>query len=236
MSDGCFEDRNGPLWGAGRVKAPQRVAPSTETRRENPWDSIVAGARQKYQALRDLSDRTGAADSIGGLLSYIAILERDSAPSAQTRDDLKLKTLLVRALVELGYVESSTSEAVGRGILDSSNRSMFASDEGREIIEKGMKLLGLKDLSEEEIARVHSPAATNCCTATEVEAARKDKEIRDKLREIRNPERTLEERAQEAAEAIDAQYEFYISFIDDPRDKVIAKVKAIILSCIGGAE
>jgi hypothetical protein len=98
------------------------------------------------------------------------------APSAETRDELKLKTLLVRALVELGYVESSATVAVLGGILDSSNCSMFASSEGREIIEKGMKLLGLKDLSEEEIVRVLSPAATNCCTATEVEAARNTRE------------------------------------------------------------
>jgi hypothetical protein len=140
------------------------------------------------------------------------------APSAETRDDLKLKTLLVRALVELGYVESSTSEAVGRGILDSSNRSMFASAEGREIIEKGMKLLGLKDLSEEEIARVLPPAATNCCTATEVEAAR-------------NPKRTLEERAQEAAEEIESAYRKNQMILPGEPE-----IKAIILSRIGGAE
>jgi hypothetical protein len=67
------------------------------------------------------------------------------------------------------------------------------------------------------------PAATNCCTATEVEAAR-------------NPEKSLEERAQEAAE------EIYAKVIDDSYEdsgyqaNSVAKVKAIILSRIGGAE
>jgi hypothetical protein len=70
------------------------------------------------------------------------------------------------------------------------------------------------------------PAATNCCTATEVEAAR-------------NPKRTLEERAQEAAEEIVAHIKVtdFSTFDDyDYATEETDSVKAIILSRIGGAE
>jgi hypothetical protein len=68
------------------------------------------------------------------------------------------------------------------------------------------------------------PAATNCCAATEVEAARK-------------PKRTLEERAQEAAEEIAGEIsDLGPASCAMSEQEHSAWVKAIILSRIGGAD
>ena len=50
-----------------------------------------------------------------------------------------LRKLLYRAVMELGYVQ------------EMEDHSMCASEEGAAVIEEGMKFLGVKDLSEEEL-------------------------------------------------------------------------------------
>jgi hypothetical protein len=50
-----------------------------------------------------------------------------------------LRKLLYRAIVELGYVQ------------EMEDHSMCASAEGQAVVEDGMKLLGVADLSEEEL-------------------------------------------------------------------------------------
>jgi hypothetical protein len=64
----------------------------------------------------------------------------DAAPAPQT----EIRNLLIRALVEICYMHSAE-------VLE-----LVKSAEGESIIEEGMKLLGLKDLSDEELARVRA--------------------------------------------------------------------------------
>jgi hypothetical protein len=71
-----------------------------------------------------------------------------TAPAPQ----LAVRNLLIRALVEICYMHSAE-------VLE-----QVKSAEGESIIEEGMKLLGLKDLSDEELARVR--AATPQVTPT----------------------------------------------------------------------
>jgi hypothetical protein len=61
----------------------------------------------------------------------------------------QLTAMLVRALVELSYVESAAVEAMARGLDVNEAFHQICSAEGREIVNSGMELLGLKDLSEE---------------------------------------------------------------------------------------
>jgi hypothetical protein len=57
----------------------------------------------------------------------------------ETSEIEKLKSLLYEAIVELSYVQA----------VENCRSGLCASGAGEEIIEKGMKLLGTKDLSEE---------------------------------------------------------------------------------------
>ncbi len=63
-----------------------------------------------------------------------------------TADELmiaKLRYLLYEAIVELAYIQDYE---------DGWPREMIASAKGKEIVEKGMELLGVKDLSKENLA------------------------------------------------------------------------------------
>lgn len=51
----------------------------------------------------------------------------------------RLRKLLYRAILELGYVQ------------EMEDHSLCASAEGKDVIEKGIKLLGVADLSYEEL-------------------------------------------------------------------------------------
>lgn len=53
----------------------------------------------------------------------------------------ELESLLYEAIVELGYIQAYE---------DGWPREMIASAKGEEIVERGMKLLGVKDLSAEK--------------------------------------------------------------------------------------
>lgn len=61
-----------------------------------------------------------------------------------------LEKWLYRAVRELSYIHEITFECVP----DKSRRSLIQSAEGVEIVEEGMKLLRVKDLSEEEITEM----------------------------------------------------------------------------------
>jgi hypothetical protein len=59
-----------------------------------------------------------------------------------THEELKLRSLLYEAIVELSYIQDYE---------DGWPREMIATARGNEIVEQGMKLLGVKDLSAEHL-------------------------------------------------------------------------------------
>lgn len=57
-----------------------------------------------------------------------------------------MEKMLYRAIVELAYIQAIACEHVSKKY-----QNLIASAEGAEIVEKGMKLLGVADLSAEEL-------------------------------------------------------------------------------------
>lgn len=66
--------------------------------------------------------------------------------------EVELKKLLYRAVVELSYIQETACEYTKR-------YDLIATTEGADIIEQGMRLLGVKDLSVE--AHMWEPEVEN---------------------------------------------------------------------------
>jgi hypothetical protein len=83
---------------------------------------------------------------------WFAIEDVDAPYESEDGDWVKfsdvqsLRNLFYRAVKELAYVQAISCEYVSR-----KHQDLVASSEGAEIIDQGMKLLGVKDLSKDEL-------------------------------------------------------------------------------------
>jgi hypothetical protein len=82
-------------------------------------------------------------NSMETIRKYVAegIPEFDSAYRQATVDISKLRYLLYEAIVELNYVQS----------IENCDSGLCASPKGEEIVNRGMELLGVRDLSTEHL-------------------------------------------------------------------------------------
>lgn len=66
-----------------------------------------------------------------------------------TKEQYRIKSLLYDAIVELAYVQD----------VENCHSGLCATSQGKHIVETGMKLLGVKDLSAEKWNEIERPPA-----------------------------------------------------------------------------